>query len=74
MRKLKKNPPEEYKRIIKLMEIGIDKLRKKIQEREQLLKTVDMTDVIRYYDLLFDQVNLSISKVDSAYLKWQNIY
>jgi len=54
---------------IELLEQEIDR-RKKYQQF--LLKSVDMQDVINYYGILVENLNLFIGKeVDSTYLIWQ---
>lgn len=60
---------EEYR--MAMVEHTIQALADKIKERERLLSTVDMQDVINHYDGLFQRIDISINNVHQTYLSWQ---
>lgn len=49
----------------------INALNDKIKDRERLLTTVNMQDVINHYDGLFQRITLSVEKAHQTYLSWQ---
>lgn len=59
-------------KFISFAERAIEALNAKIKERERLLSTVNMQDVINHYDGLFQRITLSINNAHQTYLAWQS--
>lgn len=60
---------EEYR--MAMVEHTIQALANKIKERERLLSTVDMQDVINHYDSLYKRVNNQINTANDTYTTWR---